>query len=137
MHMRNFKFFLIFATLFSLATGCSPVWGEIECSKGSSQSGVASWYGGKFHGRKTASGARFNKEAMTAAHKTLPFGTIVRVTHLKSRRSIVVKITDRGPYIRGRIIDLSQGAARKLGMIRSGLAKVRVTVLRQGRKCKS
>jgi rare lipoprotein A len=92
--------------------------------------GTASYYGGKFHGRKTASGERFNQEALTAAHKTLPLGTKVRVTNVRNGESVDVKINDRGPYIKGRVIDLSKGAARELGMIRSGTAKVKVEVIR-------
>ncbi len=91
--------------------------------------GTASYYGGKFHGRKTASGERFNKEALTAAHKTLPLGTQVRVTNLRNGESVNVKINDRGPYIKGRIIDLSKGAARELGMIKAGTARVKVEIL--------
>jgi rare lipoprotein A len=91
--------------------------------------GVASFYGGRFHGRLTASGARFNAGAMTAAHRSLPFGTRVRVTHLGNGRSVDVHINDRGPYVGGRIIDLSQGAAGVLGMHGQGVARVQVTVL--------
>ena len=89
---------------------------------------MASFYGKKFHGRKTASGERFNMYAMTAAHKRLAFGTLVRVTHLKNGRSVAVRINDRGPFARGRIIDLSYGAARKLGMVAQGVARVRIRV---------
>jgi rare lipoprotein A (peptidoglycan hydrolase) len=91
--------------------------------------GVASYYGGRFHGRLTASGARFNQDGMTAAHRSLPFGTRVRVTHLGSGRTVDVRITDRGPFIGGRIIDLSRGAAGVIGMHNQGVARVRVTVL--------
>ena len=80
------------------------------------QRGAASWYGPGFHGRKTANGERFNTHAMTAAHKSLPFGTKVRVVHEKSGRSVVVRINDRGPYAHGRIIDLAQAPARALGI---------------------
>jgi peptidoglycan lytic transglycosylase len=93
---------------------------------GSDIVGVASFY---WQGQKTATGAWFNPDGMTAAHRTLPFGTKVRVTHLGSGRSVVVRINDRGPYIAGRIIDLSRGAAGVLGMQNQGVARVRVTVL--------
>lgn len=86
------------------------------------QSGHASWYGS---GRRTANGERFNPNGMTAAHRTLPFGTRVRVTNQRTGRSIIVRINDRGPFIRGRIIDLSRGAARAFGM--GGTAYVSVT----------
>lgn len=88
--------------------------------------GLASWYGGKFHGRRTASGKRFNSKKMTAAHRSLPFGTKLRVTNLKNEKTIVVVVTDRGPFIQGRIIDLSHGAAKKLGFARAGVASVRL-----------
>jgi rare lipoprotein A len=93
---------------------------------GSDIVGVASYY---WQGQRTATGAWFNPNGMTAAHRTLPFGTKVRVTHLGSGRSVVVSINDRGPYIVGRIIDLSKGAAGVLGMHKQGVARVRVTVL--------
>lgn len=94
--------------------------------------GIASWYGGVFHGRRTASGERFDKNAMTACHPTLPFGTLVRVVNLNNRRSVVVRITDRGYLYEGRIIDLSYGAAQKLAMTEGGLAPVELEVLSLG-----
>lgn len=94
------------------------------------QYGIASWYGGKHHGGPTASGERFDKNAMTAAHRTLRMGTRVRVTRIKNGRVVIVRINDRGPYAKGRIIDLSEAAARKLDMIDDGIAKVKVEVLR-------
>jgi rare lipoprotein A (peptidoglycan hydrolase) len=91
--------------------------------------GVASWYGKQFNHRRTASGIRFNTNAMMAAHRTLPFGTRVRVTNLTNKRSCVVEITDRGPYAHGRVIDLSYAAASRIGMDRTGTAKVKIEVL--------
>ena len=91
--------------------------------------GVASYYGRRFHGRLTANGERFNMNAMTAAHKTLPFGTRVRVTNPRNGRSVTVRINDRGPFIRGREIDLSRGAAQRIGMIASGHARVRLDIV--------
>ncbi|MBD2728453.1 septal ring lytic transglycosylase RlpA family protein [Nostoc sp. FACHB-892] len=91
--------------------------------------GIASFYGYDFAGNRTASGQRFNPEGMTAAHRSLPFGTKVRVTNTRNGRSVVLRINDRGPFIRGRIIDVSTGAARVLGMMGSGVAPVRVEVL--------
>ncbi|MBE9004355.1 septal ring lytic transglycosylase RlpA family protein [Fortiea sp. LEGE XX443] len=91
--------------------------------------GIASYYGYDWAGNKTASGQRFNPEAMTAAHRSLPFGTQVRVTNTRNGRSVVVRINDRGPYIRGRVIDLSSGAARVIGMMGSGIAPVHIEVL--------
>jgi rare lipoprotein A len=93
-----------------------------------SETGIASWYGPGFAGRKTASGERFNPNAVSCAHKRLRLGSIVKVTDLHTGRSIRCRINDRGPYVRGRVIDLSKGAARALGM--RGLARVRVEVVR-------
>ncbi len=92
-------------------------------------SGEASYYGRGFAGRPTASGETFDPAEMTAAHRSLPFGARVRVTNRENGRSVVVRINDRGPYAKGRLIDVSQGAARKLGMIDSGTADVRLEVL--------
>src|SRR4051794_13746994 len=86
------------------------------------QSGAASWYGPGFHGKRTANGERFNTHALTAAHKTLPFGTQLRVTNERTGKSVVVRINDRGPYARGRVIDLSQAAADAVGILGVGTA---------------
>jgi len=91
--------------------------------------GIASWYGPGYEGNLTANGERFNKRAMTAAHKKLPFGTHVRVHDVKTGRSVDVRINDRGPFIAGRIIDLSEGAAEVLGIKQQGLADVELEVL--------
>jgi rare lipoprotein A len=91
------------------------------------QTGIASWY----RDHRTASGERFNINALAAAHRSLPFGSKVRVIDLKTGKSIIVRINDRGPYIRGRIIDLTVGAARQLGMYHRGIARVRIEVLRE------
>lgn len=92
----------------------------------STMSGMASWYG---EAQTTASGERFNKHALTAAHRTLPLGTMVRVTNQRNGKSVIVRINDRGPYGRGRIIDLSEAAARKLDMIDAGVAPVTLEVI--------
>ena len=94
-----------------------------------SETGAASWYGHKFHSRQTANGEVFNMYAMTAAHRVLPMPSVVRVTNLDNGRSVVVRINDRGPYARGRIIDLSLAAAEKIGFRRQGVARVRVELL--------
>ncbi|MFN2100353.1 septal ring lytic transglycosylase RlpA family protein [Altererythrobacter sp. MF3-039] len=91
--------------------------------------GVASYYGRRFHGRLTASGTRFDMHAMTAAHRTLPFGSKVRVTNPRNGKSVIVRINDRGPYAKGRAIDLSRAAAEEIGMIRRGHAKVELELL--------
>jgi rare lipoprotein A len=95
--------------------------------------GIASWYGKVFHGRRTASGERFNMYAMTACHPTLPFGTLVRVVNRQNKKSVIVRITDRGDLVdEGRIIDLSFGAAQRLSMTTAGLAQVDIQVLKIG-----
>ncbi len=91
--------------------------------------GVASYYGKRFHGRRTANGERFNMRAMTAAHKSLPFGTKVRVINARNGRAVVVRINDRGPFIRGRTIDLSRAAAKKIGLISTGHARVKLQIV--------
>ncbi len=93
------------------------------------EEGFASWYGGKFQGRLTSSGEVFDTNLLTAAHKSLPFGTVVKVTNLANGRSTIVKINDRGPFVEGRIIDLSRAAAEQLEMIGTGTARVTVEVL--------
>lgn len=87
---------------------------------------TASWYGPRFHGKLTANGEIYNQMALTAAHKSLPFGTVLKVTNIRSGKSVIVRINDRGPYIEGRDLDLSKGTALALGMISRGVIKVTV-----------
>lgn len=94
--------------------------------------GIASWYGGKFHGRLTANGERFDANKLTAAHKTLPFGTVVKVTNTDNGRTVTVRINDRGPFVENRIIDLSRGAAEQLEMTGTGVAQVRLEIIHPG-----
>ncbi|THB70327.1 MAG: septal ring lytic transglycosylase RlpA family protein [Desulfovibrio sp.] len=101
----------------------------LNSAQGYSEEGLASWYGRDFHGRQTASGEIYDMYAMTGAHKVLPIGTVVRVTRLDSGQSVDVRINDRGPFVRERIIDLSYSAAEQIGMVRDGTARVRVEVL--------
>ena len=91
--------------------------------------GVASWYGGKFHGRKTNNGEIFDENALTCAHRTLPFNTYLRVTFLGTNESTIVRVNDRGPHVAGRILDLSKGAAEEIGLRPHGLGEVKVEVL--------
>ena len=98
------------------------------------QEGVASWYGKDFHGRPTANGEIYDMENLTAAHRTLPLGVWADVTHLDNGRTVRVWINDRGPFVKGRIIDMSRGAARELGMLEDGVARVRVVVSGEQRK---
>jgi len=105
--------------LLILATGCAS----------STSDGLASYYADKYQGHKTASGERFDTARLTAAHRTLPFGTRVRVTNLDNGRSVVVRVNDRGPFVSGRVIDLSPAAAKQLDMLRAGVARVKLEVL--------
>jgi rare lipoprotein A len=92
--------------------------------------GVASFYGREWNGHRTASGERFDPNALTAAHRTLPFGTRVKVTNLENGRHIIVRINDRGPFVRGRVLDLSRAAAKKLDFVATGTTTVRIDVLK-------
>ena len=98
-------------------------------STGYKERGIASWYGKKFHGRQTSNGERYDMYSMTAAHKTLPLPTNVRVTNLDNGRAVIVRVNDRGPFVKGRIIDMSYAAAQALDMTRSGIARVEVEAL--------
>lgn len=93
------------------------------------QTGQASWYGGRWDGRRTASGERFDQDALTAAHRSAPFGTMVRVTRKATGAQTLVRITDRGPFVRGRIIDLSRAAAEEIDMVGAGVAPVEIEIL--------
>ena len=108
--------------------------GSVSQAEAASQCGKASWYK---MGTKTASGERMNASALAAAHRSLPFGTKVRVENLSNGRSVVVRINDRGPYSGGRVIDLTRGAAERIGMINSGVTSVKVTVVGGSGKLKS
>ena len=101
----------------------------LPASKGFVQEGMASWYGKEFHGRRAANGEIFNMYKKTAAHKILPFGTYVRVENLSNRKKVVVRINDRGPFIKGRIVDLAYSAAEEIGLVGPGVAKVRLVAL--------
>lgn len=111
----------------SALTGCAGGAGAYT------QSGQASYYADKFAGRKTASGSVYRPSKRTAAHNTLPFGTVVRVTNPRNHRSVKVTVTDRGPHAKGRVIDLSKKAARKIGIVDAGVAPVQLKVVRRGR----
>lgn len=124
---------LVFLFFIGVLTACGPTrpdqWVHGPDGREHALMGKASWYGERFDGRSTASGEIFDSRLLTAAHRTLPFQTVVRVTELESRKSVVVKINDRGPYTEGRVIDLAKGAAEELGMIRAGVVEVRVEIL--------
>ncbi len=120
---------ILLATL--LLTGCSDSGSKnpTQPATGYYQTGIASWYGGEFHGRRTASGEIFDKNALTAAHPTLSFNTWVMVTNLENGYRVTVKINDRGPSVAGRIIDVSEKAAGDLGMKSAGLAEVALEIV--------
>jgi rare lipoprotein A len=105
--------------------------------KGHIKYGKASWYGKPFHGRKTANGERYNMYNMTAAHRTYAMGTLLKVTNLRNKRSVRVRVNDRGPFYNTRNIDLSYGAARKLGMVNKGVGRVKIEVISSGLKRKT
>jgi rare lipoprotein A len=121
------------ATLTGMLFGaCSWVpKGDAQFDVGIKDRGVASWYGEQFHGKQAANGEIFNMEALTAAHRTMPLGSVVRVVNLSNGRHIHVRITDRGPYVNGRILDLSHAAAVQLGMEHGGLTYVQVEIVGQ------
>jgi rare lipoprotein A len=127
---------LLFALLLGIAPGCAgsrpaPVVGPALSEEpiAFEEEGYASYYGWEHHGQRTASGERFDAGRLTAAHRTLPFGTRVRVTNLDNGRRVVVTVTDRGPFRRHRVIDVSRRAAKDLGFLREGTARVRLEVL--------
>ena len=147
------RIFLTIAVVFFILTGCAKRESDVviysnksaqqsysvngkfyhpkkRVFSGWTQKGIASWYGPNFHGKHTSNGEIYNMYAFTAAHKTLPMNTIVKVTNLNNGKSVVVRINDRGPFVRGRIIDLSYIAAKKIGLDKTGTAPVKLRVLR-------
>ena len=132
---RPFETFLVVSALtlllLILGSGCAShrPSSVARPQPGSEQIGTASYYAREFQGRKTASGERYDMNRLTAAHRTYPFGTTLRVTHLGNGKNVVVRINDRGPFARGRVIDLSLAAARRLDMVRSGTAQVRIEAI--------
>jgi len=116
------------ALLFSAACSWVPK-GEVQLDVGLKDRGVASWYGEQFHGKQAANGELFDMEALTAAHRTLPLGSMIRVVNLANGKHVHVRITDRGPYVNGRILDLSHAAAAYLGMVTGGLSVVQIEVV--------
>jgi rare lipoprotein A len=146
MNVTNNKRYFVYISIWGMCLGtCSALFAqELVADKIANKSnaamrthsaasvasfGVASYYGAEFQGHRTASGEIFNATLMTAAHRTLPFGTQLKVTNLRNKKSVVVHINDRGPHVRGRVIDLSKAAARKIGITRTGTARVKLEVL--------
>jgi rare lipoprotein A len=116
--MKTFKFRILFCIMFPF------LW--MACSPKIHEKGFASFYADSFQGKRTASGEKFNQKKKTAAHRTLPFGTKIKVTNLKNGKSVKVRVNDRGPFVAGRIVDLSKGAARKIGMKKDGVVSVEI-----------
>jgi rare lipoprotein A len=128
--MKLFSNFALAAALaVTLSSAALPTLAQDGGSAGRVISGTASWYGPGFHGRLTANGERYNMNELTAAHKSLKFGTKVRVTNNRNGKSVVVRINDRGPYVGKRVIDLSKSAAQEIGMINAGTADVTLEIL--------
>jgi peptidoglycan lytic transglycosylase len=126
--------FLLVASAGALLGACSWIpKGEAQFDVGMKDRGVASWYGEQFHGKQAANGEIFDMEGLTAAHRTMPLGSMVRVVNLSNGKHLHVRITDRGPYVNGRILDLSRAAAAQLGMERGGLAIVQVEIVGERR----
>ncbi len=123
---RWYRLFVIGLLVFALGCSSACRHGKVP---GIVDTGNASWYGPGFHGKKTASGERYDMDDLTAAHRTLPFGTKVMVTRRDTGQSVVVRINDRGPFVRGRIIDLSRGAARRIDLDRDGVTRVTLKVV--------
>lgn len=121
----------IFITAIIISSCTLPVY-KAPYAAGYVERGIASWYGGEFHGRPTSSGEIYDMYSNTAAHKLIPLGTIAKVTNLENGQSVVVKINDRGPFVEGRIIDLSYSAASEIGMVNRGLANVEIEILKWG-----
>jgi len=122
--------FCIVASALVVSAACSWIpKGEVQLDVGLKDRGVASWYGEPFHGKQAANGELFDMEALTAAHRTLPLGSMVRVVNLINGKHVHVRINDRGPYVNGRILDLSHAAAAYLGMVEGGLSVVQVEVV--------
>jgi rare lipoprotein A len=123
------NYFALVTSILTLA-GCASVqvWSKTDSTR--TEIGMASYYAHKFHGRPTASGEIYDESRLTAAHPVFPFGTLVRVTNLNNNQSVLLRVNDRGPTAKGRIIDVSFTAARELGFVRQGLCKVKVEVVK-------
>ncbi|SFG71839.1 septal ring lytic transglycosylase RlpA family protein [Pontibacter chinhatensis] len=127
---NNRKCFIFLVVIFLFIGFSQPTFAlDNNSSQAKVQQGEASWYGSRYHGRKTSSGEIYNKNKMTAAHKTLPFGTVVKVTNLDNNQWVIVRINDRGPFVGDRIIDVSEAAAQKLDFHSQGIGNVKVEVL--------
>lgn len=126
-----FKLYLIIAFLLLFLSSCDISGNDLMDGE-FYESGIASWYGDDYHGKPTANGEIYDMEALTAAHKTLPFNSLVRVVNRDNGKTVTVRINDRGPFVEGRVIDLSRKAAREIGIITVGLARVDLYVIMEG-----
>lgn len=123
------RVYLALGLLLFMVIGCAPTKPGVG-QKGYTEEGKASYYSNKLHGRKMANGQKYNRHKLTAAHRTLAFGTKVKVTNLQTNKSVKVRITDRGPFVQGRVVDLSEAAAKRLNYINAGIVPVRVKVMK-------
>lgn len=134
---NNFFFYLLSIVVFvliifigNLATATTKLNGyDTSFLRGEIWYGNASWYGSKFHGKRTSSGEKFSRHRLTAAHKNLPFNTMVLVTNLRNNKTVIVRINDRGPFVDNRIIDLSEKAAKEIGLKEQGIAYIKLQIL--------
>lgn len=123
----TWAFLVVSGVLLSSCAAISK--GRADLDLGMKQRGVASWYGDDFHGRTTASGERYDMHALTAAHRTLPLGTVVRIVNVVNGNHVTIRVNDRGPYVHGRILDLSYAAAKTLGMVQDGVSAIQLEVV--------
>lgn len=129
----KFTYIIVLTALIACLSSCAssaPEFGR----KGYTEEGKASYYSRKLQGRKMANGEPYRKGKLTAAHKTLPFGTKIKVTNLQTNKTVKVKITDRGPFVKGRVVDLSEAAARKIGSVKEGVVPVKLKVVKPAAK---
>ncbi|MEJ8804350.1 septal ring lytic transglycosylase RlpA family protein [Pontibacter sp. H249] len=131
--LKNLKYSFILTILVVTVSSCASSSANFG-QRGYTEEGKASYYSRKLQGRKMANGEPYRRGKLTAAHKTLPFGTKVKVTNLQTKQTVKVKITDRGPYVKGRIIDLSEAAAKKIGSEKAGVVPVKMKVLKPAAK---
>ena len=129
----KFNYGIVFTALIAFMSSCASSTPEFG-RKGYTEEGKASYYSRKLQGRKMANGEPYRKGKLTAAHKTLPFGTKVKVTNLQTNKTVKVKITDRGPYVKGRVVDLSEAAAKKIGSVKEGVVPVKLKVVKPAAK---
>ena len=130
-HSKTLRLLFVAILAVSIASCATPKIPTTSSYKKSEATftGIASWYGRKFNGRRTASGARFNMHKMTAAHRNLPFGTVLEITNLKNEKKVLVTVTDRGPFVKNRVLDVSYEAAKRLDFVRTGIAHIRARVV--------